>query len=330
VLQQDRSLIGKRQLEPTGEPESLWGKVDPRKMGDRALQTRPTLLGSHIDVKKKSILKKERGFPMNSVGKQAHVSRSILEASGHFQNLKYRPKTHETQQTYEFVLAFVQQCLGDQPQDVLRDATDEVLALLKNDSMKDFDKKRDIEALLESLTTERFTMLMSLGKKITDYEPQLASLSQEEDIEKGFENDMGVAVVFDEDEESNTEEDHYEISDGQEEEEEEEEEEKKVEEREEGQAMEMMIDQESLEENNEKQHIKTYLETTSKGRRRTCVGDILMIHPQEVDAYWLQRQVSKYFKDALISQNIAKSVMDVLESSKDDRECENRLVQMLD
>ncbi|CAD6248497.1 unnamed protein product [Miscanthus lutarioriparius] len=27
--------------EPTGEPETLWGKIDPRSFGDRAVQNKP-------------------------------------------------------------------------------------------------------------------------------------------------------------------------------------------------------------------------------------------------------------------------------------------------
>jgi hypothetical protein len=38
----------------------------------------------------------------------------------------YRPKTKETQIAYELVLAFVKGCIGDQPQEILRGAADEV------------------------------------------------------------------------------------------------------------------------------------------------------------------------------------------------------------
>jgi pre-mRNA-splicing helicase BRR2 len=38
----------------------------------------------------------------------------------------YRPKTKETQAAYELVLSFVKGCIGDQPQEILRGAADEV------------------------------------------------------------------------------------------------------------------------------------------------------------------------------------------------------------
>ena len=48
----------------------------------------------------------------------------------------YRPRTRETRAAYEALLSTIQSQFGDQPQDVLRGAADEVLAVLKNDNLK--------------------------------------------------------------------------------------------------------------------------------------------------------------------------------------------------
>lgn len=56
-----------------------------------------------------------------------------------------------------------------QPRDILCGAADEVLAVLKNDRLKERDKKTETEALLGLLTEERFALLVNLGKKITDF-----------------------------------------------------------------------------------------------------------------------------------------------------------------
>lgn len=48
-------------------------------------------------------------------------------------------------------------------------AADEVLAVLKNDRLKEREKKRETETLLGSLADERFALLVNLGKKITDF-----------------------------------------------------------------------------------------------------------------------------------------------------------------
>lgn len=44
-----------------------------------------------------------------------------------------------------------------------------MLAVLKNDRMKDKDKKKEAEQLLGPLTEERFALLVNLGKKIGDW-----------------------------------------------------------------------------------------------------------------------------------------------------------------
>ena len=46
-------------------------------------------------------------------------------------------------------------CVFIQPRDVLCGAADEVLVVLKNDRMKDKEKKREVESLLGGLADER-------------------------------------------------------------------------------------------------------------------------------------------------------------------------------
>ena len=56
-----------------------------------------------------------------------------------------------------------------QPRDVLCGAADEVLAVLKNDRMREKEKKKEVEGLLGPIAEERFALLVNLGKKITDW-----------------------------------------------------------------------------------------------------------------------------------------------------------------
>lgn len=53
------------------------------------------------------------------------------------------------------------------------------------------------------------------------------------------------------------------------------------------------------------------------------------LHPLDIDAYWLQRCLSKFYNDAMISQAKSTEVLEVLKNSSDDRECENQLVLLL-
>lgn len=49
----------------------------------------------------------------------------------------------------------------------------------------------------------------------------------------------------------------------------------------------------------------------------------------DVDAYWIQRKLSVYYKDSIVSQARAKDVYEILQSAVDDRDLENRLVVLL-
>lgn len=53
------------------------------------------------------------------------------------------------------------------------------------------------------------------------------------------------------------------------------------------------------------------------------------LHPMDIDAYWLQRKLSKIYDDAMISQAKASEVLNVLRDASDDRELENQLVLLL-
>lgn len=53
------------------------------------------------------------------------------------------------------------------------------------------------------------------------------------------------------------------------------------------------------------------------------------LHPHDIDAYWLQRCLSKYYNDAMISQAKANEVLSILKETSDERECETQLVLLL-
>ena len=57
----------------------------------------------------------------------------------------YTPTTKETRSTYEALLSTIEQQFVDQPHDILIKAVDEVLVVLKNEKIKDPDKKKEIE-----------------------------------------------------------------------------------------------------------------------------------------------------------------------------------------
>lgn len=56
---------------------------------------------------------------------------TVLTETQELDSINYRPKTRQSRIAYEEVLSTMAGALGDQPQDVLRGAADEVLAILK-------------------------------------------------------------------------------------------------------------------------------------------------------------------------------------------------------
>lgn len=212
----------------------------------------------------------------------------------------YRPKTHETRQTYEVLLSFIQEALGDQPRDILCGAADEILTVLKNEKLKDREKKREIDELLGGqMPDERFSLLVNLGKKITDFGSDIAAAVSAIADNKQLDEQYGINVQFEESEAESDEDVYGEIRD------------------EEGQdeGEEARIDG-AL-------HAENLVDTDEQRKKEKA------LHPLDIDAYWLQRCLSKYYSDAMISQAKAGEVLKVLKDASDDRECENQLVILL-
>eukprot|EP01018_Ginkgo_biloba_P013775 Gb_27895 [translate_table: standard] len=285
--------------EPTGEPESLWGKIDPRNFGDRVYHGKPPELEEKL---KKSRSKKDREKPVLDAPKKDGKRRRVQEESvlSIVDDGVYRPKTKETRAAYEALLSTIQQQFGDQPQDILRGAADEVLGVLKNDKIKDPDKKKEIEKLLNPMSTQHFAQLVSIGKLITDYQ-ETAETGAGGGAGEALDDDIGVAVEFEEEEEDEDsdldqvqEESDAEDDDGQE--------------ANEAEAMQMGgIDDDDMEEADEGLNV------------------------QDIDAYWLQRKISQAYSeiDPQHSQKLAEEVLKIL-AEGDDRDVENRLVMLLD
>ena len=122
---------------------------------------------------------------------QTLLDDSVDDAS----SILYRPKTQETKQTYEVLLGFIQEAIGDQARSILCGAADEVLMVLKNDKLRDKDRKHEIETLLSTkIPEQRFALLVNLGKKISDWTTDDKGGKEEEEIDETY----GVNVEFDE------------------------------------------------------------------------------------------------------------------------------------
>ena len=145
--------------EPSGEPESLKDHLEGSRFGDRVIFSKPDI----VDAGKKRT-PSESGPGMKRAKQQKETVLGLAEDID-----SYRPRSKETRSAYEDLLSFISQQLGDQPHDILRGAADEVLACLKNDALADPERKREVEGLLNTLSSEAFAGLVQVGKRITDF-----------------------------------------------------------------------------------------------------------------------------------------------------------------
>jgi pre-mRNA-splicing helicase BRR2 len=162
--------------------------------------------------------------------------------------------------------------LGDQPRDVICGAADEVLAVLKNDSYRDTERKKESESMLGAMTDDRFHQLLSLSKKITDY-------SADRDVaEDALDDEVGVAVDFGEDDDE--EGDEFEIKEN-----------------------------DSDDDDGEEAAADAELHGQGAevaGEAEAQAKDT--VDPRQIDAFWLQRELSKFYDDAVTSQQRALEV----------------------
>ncbi|KAF5455565.1 hypothetical protein F2P56_025126 [Juglans regia] len=292
--------------EPTGEPESLWGKIDPRSFGDRAFRGKPPELDEKLQKAKRK--KKERDpLAEPAPGRQSKRRRlqeeSVLTSS---EEGVYQPKTKETRAAYEAMLSVIQQQLGGQPLSIVSGAADEILAVLKNDILKNPDKKKEIEKLLNPIPNPVFDQLVSIGRLITDYQDGGdASGPAAANGDDALDDDVGVAVEFEENEEEDEESDLDMVQ-------EDEDDDDDVVEANGAGAMQMgggIDDDDDMRDANES----------------------MSLNALSIGAYWLQGKISEAFEKQIDPQQCQKLAEDVLKilAEGDDREVESKLLVLL-
>ncbi len=184
---------------------------------------------------------------------------------------------------------------------------------LKNDNVKDFDKKKDIEEVTGPMSNEIFSQLINLSKKITDYGGENEA-AVDPDIEKKdaeIDDELGVAVVFDEDEEEEEEEQEgFEIRD----ESDEDDEEGEKEGSDAGSAAKMM---------------RLSWEGAGKAASTGKAKDSLHLDPHDVDAFFIQRKLSEFYPDSVATSKAADA-MTILGSEASLRDAENSLMDLFD
>ena len=328
VLQADRRFVSRRGDETTGDPESLAGRINLGDMGSRngreAAPARPQA--------QEQARKRKRTEPVQSSRAAGILSQADLNIEG----LRYRPRTAATKDVYDLIATNVAQKMGgDYGLAITASATDSILEYLKDDALKDFDKKKEIDDILGiTLSSKEFNQLVNLGKKITDYD------AQDEDEEMGDEAGVGadiderqgVAVDFgDEEEEEEGARQTYEVRD----ESEESEDELAVGEADalDNQAGPSTDAAAAVDEDDEDDGMVIENRRTGRGREERDPDDV---PAYEIDAYWLQRQIGQIYEDAHIQSEKTKEAEQIMGGTSESgeehalREVENDLMELFD
>jgi pre-mRNA-splicing helicase BRR2 len=317
VLTAERDKRGN--ADPTGEVETLTGKLQYR-MGDKAG-------GGHrapeLEEKmKKAKAKRDREAKETHAGEKEKTKKQKVFVAGRGSNvlteteeldaINYRPKTRESKVAYESILSVVKGNIGDQPQDILRGAADEILSMLKDDRMRDPARHSEIEKLIGKVNPEQFNRLVNMGKAITDFgeggedAEEAGAANGEGGVEdEKMDEEMGVAVVFDEDSEEDDDNDLDEVRDEEEEDDD------------------TMGGVEAMASSK-----------LAKGADSDDDGDgededANALNVNDIDAHWLQRNLSQHYDDANVSAQKSEEVLAIL-ANREERACENDLLGLLD
>lgn len=354
VLQADRRFVTRRGDDATGDPESLAGRISIRDMGGRvARDSAPTnkkkkkKQGELADIERgdihegEDVLEREQKKRKRGEPQQLRGTGILSQADLLVEDLRYRPRTPATRATYELITTIVGRHLGDVPNHVVRSAADAILEYLKDENLKDFDRKKEVDDVLGlAMGSKEFNELVNLGKKITDYDAQDddEEMADAADGAAGADLDekQGVAVVFDEDDEDDEEAGQtFEVRD-----------EDDTSDEEEGDFAErqgaegataagggILDDDEGDKLGDEEEMIIDSGMNASEADKK---GADRPIPAHEIDAYWLQRQIGHIYEDAHIQQEKTQEALEILSGESDDgeekplREIENDLMELFD
>ncbi|KAG8421650.1 Pre-mRNA splicing [Metarhizium acridum] len=336
VLQADRRFVTRRTDEATGDPESLAGRLSIKDMGARVARDeapKQKKQSGMPDIERGSLQEGEDVLLREQRRRKAEAQQQrgtgVLGANDALiEGITYRPRTQATRATFDLILTLVAKNLGDVPQEVVRSAADAVLEYLKDDDLKDLDKKKEIDDILGStMNPKQFNELVNLGKKITDYDAQ----DDDEDVNTGDANGddaeiderQGVAVAFDEDEDED--EIINEVRDESSEDEEGEDEDDENGETSGPKPVEDLDDDEMV------------LDSGPGGSKREG-EEKSSIPARDIDAFWLQRQIGTLYPDAHEQSNKTKDALRILSGEPDEpegeekslREIENDLMELFD
>ena len=217
----------------------------------------------------------------------------------------------------------------------MRDAAQSVIEALKDQDLRDPERHETISQLLTlkaanspgGISSERFAKLVQLGKEMDDYDDSKLHQPGAKEGDR-VDDEMGVAVVFDEDEDDDEGGDKGAGGDTDIEED-------------------VVVDSLSSEnEDDGEGEIASQRDDSGEqdisddvvvqgapedAKKKTSHAHDRILNAHEIDAHFLQRQLSPHYNDADEAADMAKQVLGVLDikNKTDFRECENKLMILL-
>lgn len=298
----------------TGEVSALrCGQLGGR-MGDQAgARDGDTTRDAELSAR----LEKRRNRRPSSAAQEAVGSRvltDVLETADKLQlhagGVGYIPTTAVSQKAYEGLLAFVMSKLGDQPNEILRGAAEEVLMTLKDDDILEAQKKKAVcELFATNLDDDEFARLSVFGRIVDDFGVNVDVPATDALPEDGADDDAGVAVVFDNDSDSDAPDEVQDPVD------------------EDGNtvvnAVPVLRDDGAGLDDSAAPHDDTVKFGVSDVQKSNASKEL---NPLEIDGYWIQRQLSPFYADAHECQTKAEVVLATLAKQTDNARCENTLM----
>ena len=242
-------------------------------------------------------------------------------------DLLYQPITHDNKLIYDNIVTIVNELLreydNDVPHDVLLSYTDDILSILKNDSITINEQQVAVQSILyhnnknQKLDNEKFRTLVNTAKKISDY-----SISDHTDESKDSSIDQDgveVSVVFDDDDDNGNElkeqdSDNELVNDG------------------------TMYDVDKNDDLSDTDNTMFTTELIDDGNETIDIQRNnnydkkqvdLYIDARDVDAHWIQRQLKQLCTDPIQAQQLSVTVYDILSSGQTNDIIENKLVTLL-
>ncbi|KAJ7950467.1 DExH-box ATP-dependent RNA helicase [Quillaja saponaria] len=260
--------------EPTGESESLWvekAKKKKKKVWDPLAERPPRRKSKRHRFQEESLLTStEEGV--------------------------YQSKTKETRVAYEALLSVIQEQLGGRQLSIVSDAANKILVVLKNETIMNPDKKKEIEKMLNPIPNHVLNQLVSIGRLITDFQDGGdASGSAVANGDDALDDDMCVALEFD------------------------------IENKEEDSDLDVVQEDDEIVEPNGSNAMLMGCGIDNNDMWEANEGGF---NVQDIDACWIQRKISLAYEQQIHPeqcQKLAEEVLKIL-AEGDDREVENKLL----